>query len=47
MKRIKIIFTIINAGSYTRNFRLEGIQEELMRAEYQDGILRIHLPKDL
>jgi HSP20 family protein len=34
-------------GSYSRNFRLDGIKEEGVRAEYKDGILSVYLPKDV
>ncbi|MCQ2425425.1 MAG: Hsp20/alpha crystallin family protein [Lachnospiraceae bacterium] len=32
-------------GSYSRSFRLNGIRTEDVTASYEDGILRIELPK--
>jgi HSP20 family protein len=33
-------------GSYQRSFRLpENVKEESVKAEFKDGVLRVHLPK--
>ncbi len=33
-------------SSYCRSFRLDGINNEKVEAQYKDGILSIHLPKE-
>ena len=32
-------------GSFSRSFTLDGIQEDAIRASYQDGVLELILPK--
>lgn len=33
-------------GRYTRSFYLENVNREDIEAEYDDGILKVHLPKE-
>ena len=35
-----------HSGSMSRSFRLEGINQEGIHAEYTDGVLRLTLPKE-
>src|SRR6056297_1947633 len=33
-------------GRYTRSFYLENVNQDDIKAEYDDGILKVHLPKE-
>lgn len=33
-------------GKYTRSFYLENVNQDDIRAEYDEGILKVHLPKE-
>src|SRR6056297_1376258 len=32
-------------GTYSRSFYLDNVNEDEIKAEYDDGILKVHLPK--
>jgi HSP20 family protein len=34
------------AGRYTRSFYLENVNQDDIKAEYEEGILKVHLPKE-
>ncbi len=41
----KVVFSERSYGSYTRQFDVSGINSENIKAKYEDGVLKLTLPK--
>lgn len=44
-KNNKVIRSERSYGSYSREFDLSGVNSEGMRAKYEDGVLKLYMPK--